>query len=142
MSDTTIVTSCGKEMSGADVHVAMFGTVDYEITKLSYDMSQEHTASHSLGSNDATSYSMGKKTYSCTLGLRGKSIDAIEKACKCKLVDIKPFSIIVNALNDENESITDRIICKFADQGREYDSSSNDNKREFKMFVLRIDFNI
>ena len=57
------------------------------------------------------------------------------------LLDIKPFNIIATYVNEENEIITDRLLVKFADQGREISTDSEDITKEFEMFCLGIEFN-
>ena len=49
-------------------------------------------------------------------------------------MDIKPFNIVVTYVNEENEIITDRVLVKFTDQGRDISQDSEDNVKEFEMF--------
>ena len=84
----------GKSYGSADVSIALLGSIDYEITKLEYSVSQDHTANYSAGSANPTSYSMGKKDYKCTLGLRMKSFVAIviqNIAMQCGCGSIQTF---------------------------------------------------
>lgn len=136
-----MITRNGKAYSDADVSIAILGSIDYEVTKLEYSVEQTHEAQYSIGSNKPTSYRMGRKTYNCTLGLRLRSIAAIEKAAGGSLLDIKPFPIIVSFVDDENEMITDIITAKFADQGRSI-GDDDELKREFSMFCTNIEFNV
>ena len=131
----------GKSYGSADVSIALLGSIDYEITKLEYSVSQDHTANYSAGSANPTSYSMGKKDYKCTLGLRMKSFVAIERAAGGDLLSIKPFPITVVYTDENNEIVTDVITAKFADQGRSVGEES-DLKKDFTMFCLNIDFNV
>ncbi|MBR4804497.1 MAG: hypothetical protein IK032_07665 [Bacteroidales bacterium] len=131
----------GKSYGSADVSIALLGSIDFEVTKLEYSVSQDHQPNYSAGSADPTSYSMGKKTYKCSLGLRMKSVAAIEKAAGGDLLKIKPFPITVVYTDENNEIITDVIVAKFADQGRSVGDES-DLKKDFDMFCLSIDFNI
>jgi hypothetical protein len=137
----SIISRNGKSYGNADVQIAMFGSIDYEVTKITYGVKQAHTANYSLGSNDPSSYSMGKKEYSCTLGLRLKSFSELEKAAGGDLMKIKPFNIAVTFVDDENEIIVDVIKAKFTSQGRDV-GDSDDITRDFEMFCLGIDFNI
>jgi hypothetical protein len=84
---------------------------------------------------------VGKKEYTCTLGMRLASIAQLEKAAGGSLLDIKPFNIIVTYVNDENEIITDRLLVKFKEQGRSVSSDDEDGVKEFEMFCLGIEFN-
>ena len=139
----SVISRNGKTYDNASVQIAMLGSIDHEVTKLEYSTKQEHKANHSLGSHEATSYSMGKITHSCKLGLRLKSMSEIEKAAGGSLLRIKPFDIIVVYTDDENEIITDVIKAKFQDQGRSLDGDGDgDIKQEFDMFCLHIDYNV
>ena len=136
-----MITRNGQSYGNGDVLIAMLGSIDYEVTKLSYSKKQAHTANYSLGSNDPTSYGVGKNEYSCTLGLRLKSIAVLERAAGGDLTKIKPFTIVCTVLNDENELITDKIRVKFKEQLREF-ADDDDIKAEFEMFCLGIKFNV
>lgn len=136
-----IIVKGNQSYSSGDVTVNLFNDLDLEVTKIAYDVKQSHTANYSVGSHTPTSYSVGKKEFTCTLGLRLASIAQIEKAAGGSLLDIKPFNVIVTYLNDENEIITDRLLVKFKEQGREVSSDSEDATKEFEMFCLGIEFN-
>ncbi|MGP1514461.1 MAG: hypothetical protein ACTTJH_00690 [Bacteroidales bacterium] len=131
----------GKALGDADVQISILGSIDYEVTKLEYGVKQTHEPNYSVGSDSPTSYRKGKKEYSCTLGLRLKSVSAIEKAAGGSLMDIKPFPIVVNYVDDENEMITDVITAKFTEQGRSV-GDDDDLKKEFEMFCTGINFNV
>ena len=138
-----VISRNGKTYDNASVQIAMLGSIDYEVTKLEYGTKQDHKANHSLGSYEASSYSMGKITHTCKLGLRLKSISEIEKAAGGSLLKIKPFDVVVVFVDDENEIITDVIKVKFQEQGRTLDADSDgDIKQEFEMFCLTIDYNV
>lgn len=136
-----VISRNGKSYGGADVTIAILGSIDYEVTKLEYEVKQSYTANYSIGSDMPTSYSQGKREFSCSLGLRMKSISAIEKAAGGDLLSIKPFPITVTYVNEENEIITDVITAKFASQGRSV-GDDDDLKRDFEMFCTNIEFNI
>jgi len=130
----------GKTFDSGDVKVAAFGSINYEITEITYASEQEHQANHALGDNEMSSYSVGKETHSCTITFRLASINAIEKAAGKKLTKIKPFDVNVTYVNEDNDIINDTVTCKFMDQGREVDGEM-DLKRQYNMFVLDIDYN-
>ena len=136
-----IIVKNGQTIGAGDVQISVFGDLNMEVTKLSYGVKQSHKSNYSLGSVNPTSYSVGKKEYSCTLGLRFSSITSLEKAAGGSLLEIKPFNIIATYVNEENEIVTDRMLVKFADQGREITTDSEDVTREFEMFCLGIEFN-
>ncbi len=131
----------GKTFDNGDVQIAMFGSIDYEVTKIAYGTSQAHTPNYALGSNKPSSYSKGKIENKCTLGLRFKSISQLEKAAGGSLLNVKPFKITVAFVDDENEMVVDVITAKFADQGRDV-GDSDDLKKEFELFCLDIQYNV
>lgn len=130
----------GKTYDSGDVMIAMFGSIDYEVTQIAYSKSQEHTHNYSLGSNDPSSYSAGKVKPEGSITLRIPSAGAIEKAAGGDLLRIKPFPIIVSYINDDNEPIVDKVVAKFAKQGRDVGGDS-DLKYQYDLFVLKVDFN-
>lgn len=137
----SIIVKNGKTIGPGDVQVSVFGDLNLEVTKIAYEVKQSHKSNYSLGCLTPTSYSVGKKEFTCTLGLRFSSISTLEKAAGGSLLDIKPFNIVVTYVNEENEIITDRILVKFADQGRDISQDSEDIVKEFEMFCLGIEFN-
>lgn len=144
-----VISRKGKTYDNASVQIAFLGSIDYEITKMEYDSKQAHKANFAMGSNESSSYSMGRITHTCKMGLRLKSVSEIEKAAKAaglggSLLKIKPFDIIVVFVDDENEIITDVIKCKFQEQGRTMDAGGDGevSTREYEMFTLSIDYNI
>jgi len=135
-----VINRNGKAYDSGDVAVTIFGRNDYEVTEISYNTEQEHQPNHSLGSNDATSYSMGKKTNSATITFRLASMSVIEKAAAGNILRIKPFTINVTLLNEDNDIINDTITAKFQNQGRDI-GGDMDLKKQCTLFVLGIDFN-
>lgn len=131
----------GKSYASADVQVSMFGSIDYEVTKLSYSVSQSNTANYSLGSASPTSYSMGKKTYTAEMTIAVKSLARIEKAAGGDLLSIKPFPIVVTYVDDENEIIKDTLLVKFAKQGKAAELDK-DVETSIELFCLDIKFNV
>lgn len=145
----SVISRNGKTYDNASVQIAFLGSIDYEIPKIEYNTKQAHKANHATGSYNASSYSMGKITHTCKLGLRLKSTSVIEKAARAaglggSLLRIKPFDIIVVFVDEENEIITDVIKCKFQEQGRTIDAEGDGEVStiEFEMFTLDIDYNI
>jgi hypothetical protein len=130
----------GKAYDSGDVQIAMFGSLDYEVTELTYNTEQEHQPNHSLGSNKMTSYSMGKESNTATMTLRLASVSPIEKAVGGNLLRIKPFDINVTFVNEDNTLINDTLTVKFQNQGREV-GGDMDLKKQFTLFVLDISFN-
>lgn len=135
------ITKNGKSYAFADVEVSMFGSMDYEITKLTYDVTQTKTANYSLGSSSPTSYSLGKKDYKATMTIAAKSLAKIEKACGGDLLSIKPFPIVVSYVDDENEMITDTLLVSFSKQGKSAELDK-DVETTIELFCLDIKFNV
>lgn len=136
----SVIRRNGKAYDSGDVTVALFGSVSYEVTEISYNTEQEHQKNYSLGSNKGTSWSMGKIDESASITFRLSSMSAIEKAADGDLLRIKPFSINVTVTNDSNDIINDTLWVKFQDQGRDINGDM-DLKKQCKLFVLDIDYN-
>lgn len=136
----SLIRKNGKAYDSGDVNIAMFGSLSYEVTEITYGTEQDHQQNYQLGSNKASSYSMGKIADSATFTMRLASISAIEKAAGGSLLNIKPFEINVTFTNESNDIINDTLLVKFKDQGRDVPSEM-DLKRQFTLFVLDIDYN-
>lgn len=135
------ITKNGKSYGNADVQIAMLGSIDYEITKLSYSVSQEHKANYSLGSASPTSYSLGNKTYEASMTMRLKSLSQIEKAAGGDLLSIKPFTIVVTYVDDENEIIIDKLLVKFKKTGKSV-GDGDAVETDMELFCLDIEFDV
>lgn len=136
----SVINKNGKTFDSGDVHIAMFGSLSFEVTEITYNTEQEHQANYSAGSNRQTSYSMGKVTETASMTLRLTSGSAIEKAAGGNLLSIKPFDINVTYVNDDNDIINDTLTVKFQNQGREV-GGDMDLKKQYTLFVLNIDYN-
>ncbi len=135
------ITKNGKAYAFADVQISMFGSIDYEITKISYDVTQTKTPNYSLGSSSPTSYSLGKKEYKAEMTILSKSLAKIEKACGGDLLSIKPFPITVTYVDDENEIVKDQLLVSFSKQGRNAELEK-DVETTVELFCLDIQFNV
>lgn len=136
----SVVNRNGKAYDSGDVVIALFGRIDLEVTEITYGSEQEHQPNYSLGSNEMTSYSMGKISNTGTITLRLASASAIEKAVGGNLLKIKPFPINVTYVNEDNDIINDTVIAKFQSQGREV-GGDQDLKKQFTLFVTDIKYN-
>lgn len=135
-----VINRNGKTFDSGDVHVTVFGSIDWEITEVTYGEKQAHQANYSLGSNKPTSYSRGKIEYESSLTMRLSSASRIEKAADGNLLNIKPFPINITFLNDDNEIVNDTVYAKFSNNKREVNGDV-DLKTQFELFVLDIDWN-
>jgi hypothetical protein len=136
----SVINRNGKTFDSGDVVIALFGSIDWEITEISYGNKQAHQANYSLGSNKPTSYSAGKIEYESSLTMRLPSASRIEKSAGGDLLNVKPFPINITFLNDDNEIINDTVYAKFTGNKREV-GGDVDLKSQFELFVLDIDFN-
>ncbi|AXG70436.1 hypothetical protein KORDIASMS9_02676 [Kordia sp. SMS9] len=127
-----------KAYDSGDVTVYING-VDVDVVEISYGTEQEHQLNKTL-KNEATSWSQGFKTPSCTMTFMLHDIAAIELAAGGDLLSIRPFDVNVTFLNEYNVLINDTITCKFQDQGRDVTGDMGLNKQH-TMFVLGIEFN-
>ncbi len=135
----SVIRRNGKAYDDGDVTVAMFGSISYEVTEMEYNTEQEHQHNYSIGSNEATSFSMGKVSHSASITIRLASASAIEKAAGGNLLKIKPFSINVTFTNEYNDIINDTLWVKFTNQGRSVNGT--DLKKQYNLFVLDIEYN-
>ncbi len=129
----------GKAYDSGDVTIAMFGSVSYEVTEIEYETRQEHQTNYSLGSNEGTSFSMGKIEHSASMTIRMASGSAIEKAAGGDLLKVKPFPVNVTFVNEYNDIVNDTLLVKFTNQGRSVNGT--DLKKQYNLFVLDIEYN-
>lgn len=130
----------GKQYDSGDVTVALNGTLFNEVKEISYNTEQEHQLNHSLA-EEATSWSKGKITHTSSITLYMSSIVGIEKSAGGSLLSIKPFPVTVTYVNDDNEIVTDILIVKFQNQGREVTGEMGLAK-QYELFTLGIKFNV
>lgn len=129
----------GKAYDSADVKV-FINNVPIEVTSLTYGNEQEHQLNHTLG-EIATSWSKGKITPSCTMGVMMHDITPLEIASSGSLLSIRPFDLVVTFTNEYNLIVTDRIVVKFQNEGREVTGEMG-LKRDYDMFALSVELNV
>ena len=132
------VTRNGKTYDSGDVEVFVTG-LEFEVTSITYGNEQEHQLNYSLG-NKASSWSRGKVTPSCTIGVAMHDITPLEKAGG-GLLNIAPFYVIVTFTNEYNEIITDKLLVKFQNEGREVTGEMG-LRRDYEMFALDVALNV
>jgi len=134
------ITRNGKAYDSADCEAFVNG-VPLEITSANYGNEQEHQLNWTLGQN-ASSWSRGKRTPSCTIGIMMHDIVPIELAAKGgSILDIPPFYIIFTFTNEFNVIVTDKVLVKFQNEGREVTGEMG-LKKEYTMFALDVKLNI
>lgn len=133
------ITRNGKAYDSGDVEVFING-VPLEVESITYGNEQEHQLNYGL-SNTPTSWSRGKITPSCTIGVMMHNMTPIEMAAGGKLLSIAPFNILVTYTNEFNVIVTDELLVKFKSEGREVTGEMG-LKREYEMFALRVDMNV
>jgi hypothetical protein len=129
----------GKAYDSGEVKVQING-VPIEVTKISYANEQEHQLNYSLG-NTPTSWSMGKVTPSASIGIAMHHITPLEVASGGSILNLKPFVITVEFVNDFNLIIVDRIVAKFKNEGREVTGDMGLEK-EYELFALEVNLNV
>jgi len=130
----------GKAYDSVDVKVQMNG-IPIEVTTLTYGNAQEHQINHTMGA-DPTSWSWGKKTPNAKMGVMMHDIVPLEKAAKGgSILNIKPFTITVEYVNEFNEIIVDKIIAKFQSEGRDVTGDMG-LKMEYDLFALSVKLNV
>jgi hypothetical protein len=144
MPQGTIVRKNGKAYDSADVVVQLLGSMESEVSEITYYTDREHQLNHSLG-RFATSWSMGKEMpQEANITLSMNATAKLEKMAKASggrtILDLAPFDINVSFINEFNEPVNDTISCKFQSTGRQIDGGMN-LKYQHKLFVLDIDYN-
>jgi hypothetical protein len=134
------ITRNGKAYDSADVEVFING-VPVEVTSATYSNEEENQLNYTLGKT-ASSWSSGKITPSATLGFMMHDIVLIELAANGgSILNIKPFDVIITFTNEFNFIVTDRILVKFQNEGREVTGEMG-LKREYPMFALKVELNV
>lgn len=135
-----VITRNGKAYDSVDCECFLNG-VPLEITSATYGNEQEHQLNFTLGQN-ASSWSSGKRTPSCTIGIMMHDIVPIELAARGgSILDLKPFTIIFTFTNEFNMIVTDKVLVKFQNEGREVTGEMG-LKKEYTMFALKVDLNV
>lgn len=130
----------GKAYDSVDVKVQMNG-IPIEVTSLVYGNAQEHQLNHTMGA-DATSWSNGKKTPNAKMGLMMHDITPLETAAKGgSILNIKPFTLTIEFVNEYNVIIVDKIIAKFQSEGREVTGDMG-LKMDYDLFALSVKLNV
>lgn len=130
----------GKAYDSVDVKVQMNG-IPIEVTSLTYGNTQEHQLNHTLGAN-ATSWSTGKKTPNAKMGIMMHDVAPLEKASKGgSILNIKPYTLTVEFVNEYNIIVVDKIIAKFQSEGREITGDMG-LKMDYDLFALSVKLNV
>lgn len=134
------ITRNGKAYDSVDVKVQVNG-IPIEVTSLTYSNEKEHQLNHTMGEN-ASSWSWGKKTPNAKMGLMMHDITPLEKASKGgSIINIKPFTITVEFVNEFNEIVVDKVIAKFQSEGREITGDMG-LKMDYDLFALSVKLNV
>lgn len=130
----------GKAYDSADVKVQING-VPIEVKTIAYGNEQEHQLNHTLGS-DATSWSRGKKTPSANIKLMMADTVALEKAAEGNsLLNLQPFTITVEYVNEYNIIVVDKVIAKFKNEGRDVTGDMGLEK-DYELFAIDVQLNL
>jgi len=130
----------GKAYDSADTETFING-VPVNISKISYGNEQEHQLNYTLGQN-ATSWSRGKVSPSASMDMYMHDIVPIEMAAPDgDLLKVKPFDIVITFTNEYNIIVTDKIVVKFKNTGREVTGDMGLQK-SFELFALDVKLNI
>lgn len=134
------ITRNGKAYDSVDCECFISG-VPLEITSATYGNEQEHQLNYTMGQNPS-SWSSGKRTPSCTIGVMMHDITPLEVAAKGgSILDIKPFWMIFTFSNEFNVIVTDKVLVKFQSEGRDVTGEMG-LKKEYTMFALKVALNV
>ncbi|WP_139422981.1 hypothetical protein [Chryseobacterium mulctrae] len=130
----------GKAYDSADVKVKING-IPIEVKSLTYGNEQDHQLNHTLGIN-ATSWSWGKNTPSCSMTLMMGDVTPLETAAPDgDIKKIKPYTMTVEFVNDFNAIVVDVIVAKFKSDGREVTGDMGLEK-QYELFALSVKLNV
>ncbi len=130
----------GKAYDSADVKVQING-VPLNVKSISYGNEQEHQLNYGL-SKQAQSWSSGKITPKASMTLAMEDSLPLELAAKGgSLLNVKPFLITVEFVNDYNIIVVDAIWAKFKDEGREVTGDMGLEK-QFELFAIDVKLNV
>jgi hypothetical protein len=131
-----------KAYDHGDITLTFLGNQPINFFMIEYGDEQEHQLNHGRG-NEPHSYSTGKITYNCKLGLGMDEVVAVQNAAPGRdLKKIKPFDIIVTYLNEDQQLVVDRVTVKFKGAGRKSSSGDMNIQQEFEMLCLGIKYNV
>lgn len=130
----------GKAYDSGDVTITALGQILDEVVELSYSTNQEHQVNHTLGSNEASSWSRGKITHTASITIMMNGVVALEKAAGGSLLAIKPFDINVTFADEFNDLVNDTITVKFQDQGRAINGEMG-LSQQYNLFTIYNDYN-
>lgn len=134
------ITRNGKAYDSVDCECFANG-IPLDIASATYGNEQEHQLNWGLGQNPS-SWSSGKRTPSCSIGIMMHDIVPIELAAKGgSILDIKPFWMIFTFTNEFNIIVTDKVLVKFQNEGREVTGEMG-LKKEYTMFALKVQLNV
>lgn len=134
------ITRNGKAYDSADVKVFISG-IPIDVTSITYGNEEENQLNYTLDQKP-TSWSRGKITPSCTMGIMMADITPLEKAAKGgSILNIKPFDVVVVFANEYNFIVTDKLLVKFQSEGRDVTGDMG-LKKEYTMFAITVDLGV
>ncbi len=126
----------GKAYDSVDVECFING-IPIEITSITYGNEEENQLNYTLSKNP-TSWSSGKITPSCVIGIMMHDIVALEKAARGgSIINIKPFDVVITFTNEYNVIVTDKLLVKFQSEGRDVTGEMG-LKKDYTMFALNV----
>ncbi|MCT4698079.1 hypothetical protein [Tenacibaculum haliotis] len=129
----------GKAYDSADVKVQING-FPIEVSKISYGNEQDNQLNYSLGANP-TSWSKGKIKPNASIGIAMHDITPFEVASRGSILDIKPFFVTVEFVNEYNIIVVDTILAKFQSEGRDVTGDMGLMK-DYDLFALEVKLNV
>ncbi|TAG31884.1 MAG: hypothetical protein EAZ35_02210 [Sphingobacteriia bacterium] len=128
----------GKQYTGADLNIALFGAIEDEVKSISYNYERKHVHNESL--KGLTSWSMGAiSNPTCNIELFMTAVARIELIARSSGVGditlLKPFPIVISYINDDLREVVDIVTCKFQAAGRKVENPVDGISQSFDMFV-------
>ncbi len=129
----------GKTYDSGDAKITINGVL-FDLAEIVYGNEQEHQLGYSLGSNDPTHWSIGKKTPNASMSVAMHNITPLEKTANGSLLSLRPFEINVTFVNDYNAIVNDTITAKFMTEGREVTGDMG-LQMQYPLFALNVGLN-
>lgn len=129
----------GKAYDSADVTVRI-NEIEVELKSLEYGNEQEHQLNHTMGAK-ATSWSRGKITPNASMTALMVDIAPLEMEAGGDLLSVAPFTITVEFANEYNVVIVDKIVAKFAKEGRNITGDMG-LEYQYDLFALDVQLNV
>lgn len=126
-----------KQYDNADIVITLLGSQPLNFAGIEYADTVENQTNNGRGGN-IVGYSEGKKSFTGTLSLGKEEVDQIQAVAPSKdLKRLKPFTIVVSYINEDQGITNDVLVAKFT--GKTTASKSGDMNLVHDLVLLVLD---